>query len=81
MFGLLQRRAGWRSGTTDLARLLAGSLLIVGLVEESWKFLVVRLYACRAREFDEPYDGIMCAVVVALGFATLENIYYVVNRA
>ena len=77
---MLQSWTGWRSDTPSLARLFAGSLLIVGLVEESWKFLVVRLYAYRTRDFDEPYDGIMYSVVVALGFATLENVYYVLSR-
>jgi RsiW-degrading membrane proteinase PrsW (M82 family) len=77
---MLQRWTGWRPDIQGLARLLAGSLLIVGLVEESWKFMVVRLYAYRTREFDEPYDGIMYSAVVALGFATLENVYYVLSR-
>ena len=29
------------------------------------------------KEFDEPTDGMVYGVVVSLGFATLENIYYV----
>ena len=77
---MLQRWTGWRPDMPDLAGLFVGSLLIVGLVEESWKFLVVRLYAYRTRDFDEPYDGIMYSVVAALGFATLENVYYVLSR-
>ncbi len=47
------------------------------VVEESMKFLVVYLTVFRDREFDEPVDGIVYAVAAALGFATVENIFYV----
>ena len=52
-------------------------LLGVGLVEESLKFLSVRIYAYRSHLFDEPMDGIILGVAAALGFATIENIGYV----
>jgi len=52
-------------------------LLGVGLVEESAKFLSVRIYAFRSIHFDEPMDGIVLGVAAALGFATVENIGYV----
>ena len=29
------------------------------------------------KEFDEPTDGMVYGVIASLGFATLENIYYV----
>jgi RsiW-degrading membrane proteinase PrsW (M82 family) len=40
---MLQRWTGWRPGIPSLAALSAGSVPIVGLVEESWKFSVARL--------------------------------------
>ncbi|MDA4129568.1 MAG: PrsW family intramembrane metalloprotease [Thaumarchaeota archaeon] len=52
-------------------------LIGVGLVEESLKFLSVRIYAYRSPLFDEPMDGIVLGVTAALGFATIENIGYV----
>ena len=52
-------------------------LLGVGLVEEFMKFLSVRVYAYRSKQFDEPMDGIVFGVAAALGFATVENILYV----
>lgn len=76
----LQRLTGWTSATTSLLHLFLGAVLIVGLVEEFWKFVVVRLYAYNRPEFDEPYDGIMYSVMAALGFATVENILYVLNH-
>ncbi|NSL88023.1 PrsW family glutamic-type intramembrane protease [Chitinophaga solisilvae] len=50
---------------------------VVGLSEELAKFLVLRLYAYRKKEFNEPLDGIVYAVMIGMGFATLENIAYV----
>lgn len=52
----------------------------VGLTEEFCKFLVVRLHAYRLPEFNEPFDGIVYTVFVGLGFAALENIFYVVEH-
>ncbi len=76
----LQKLTGWRSSTPDLFHAFLGAMLIVGLVEEGAKFLVVRFYAYHRPEFDEPYDGIMYSVMAALGFATLENVLYIVSR-
>lgn len=53
------------------------SYIIVGLSEEMSKFLVLRYYAFSRRSFDDPFDGIVYAVMVGMGFATLENIGYV----
>jgi protease PrsW len=50
----------------------------VGLVEELSKFFFVRVYAYPKKAFNEPFDGIVYSVMVAMGFATLENIQYAV---
>lgn len=49
----------------------------IAMVEELAKFLMLYTYAYRQPEFDEPFDGIVYAVMVGMGFATLENIFYV----
>lgn len=51
--------------------------LSVALIEELCKFMMLRYYAFRKPEFDEPFDGIVYAVMVGMGFATVENIFYV----
>ena len=53
------------------------SYLIVALSEEYSKFLAVRFVPYRRKAFDDPFDGILYAVMVSMGFATLENIGYV----
>ncbi len=75
----LQRLTGWHSRTPNVFHSLLGALLIVGLVEEGCKYLVVRFYSYRLPGFTEPYDGIMYSISAALGFATVENILYVVS--
>jgi RsiW-degrading membrane proteinase PrsW (M82 family) len=53
------------------------AFFLVALVEELCKFVMLRFYAYKRPEFDEPFDGIVYAVMVGMGFATLENIFYV----
>lgn len=55
------------------------SFMIVGCSEEGSKFMMLRLYAYRNQAFNEPFDGIIYSVMVSMGFATLENIGYVLN--
>jgi RsiW-degrading membrane proteinase PrsW (M82 family) len=54
--------------------------LIVGMSEEWSKYLMLRLYAFPKKAFDEPFDGIVYSVMVGMGFATVENIGYVLQH-
>ncbi|MDO3409591.1 glutamic-type intramembrane protease PrsW [Saccharibacillus sp. CPCC 101409] len=49
---------------------------ISSAVEEAFKWFVLLHFIYNHTEFDEPYDGILYAVAVSLGFATFENILY-----
>ncbi len=51
----------------------------VALVEELFKWLVVRFIPYKDTEFDEKYDGIVYAVFSSLGFAVIENLLYCLN--
>jgi RsiW-degrading membrane proteinase PrsW (M82 family) len=53
--------------------------IIAPIIEEFSKYLVVRWTVYRHAEFDEPVDGIIYGVTVALGFASLENVAYLLN--
>jgi RsiW-degrading membrane proteinase PrsW (M82 family) len=55
------------------------SAVVAPVTEESLKFLVVFLAIYRHPEFDEPMDGIVYATAASLGFATVENILYVLD--
>jgi RsiW-degrading membrane proteinase PrsW (M82 family) len=53
------------------------AFFVVGLTEEFSKYIIVRYYAQPHKEFNEPFDGIVYAVMVSMGFAATENIMYV----
>jgi len=55
------------------------AFLLVALIEEFSKFIFVRWVLYPNKHFNEPFDGIMYAVSVSLGFAGLENILYVMQ--
>lgn len=50
---------------------------VVGPVEEAGKFLAVRLGVYRSLHFEEPLDGLVYGAAASLGFASLENLLYV----
>ena len=62
-----------------LGGIAIGMLLVVGPVEEACKFAVVRLKPYRSPYFDEPIDGLVYAAAASLGFASLENLVYVLE--
>jgi RsiW-degrading membrane proteinase PrsW (M82 family) len=59
--------------------MLIACFVVIGPCEEIAKFLSVRLFVFKHREFDEPLDGIIYAAAAALGFASLENVLYVID--
>jgi RsiW-degrading membrane proteinase PrsW (M82 family) len=63
----------------DLTEQAVHAFLLVALIEEFSKFIFVRWVLYPNKNFNEPFDGIVYAVSVSLGFAGLENIMYVMN--
>ena len=55
------------------------AFLLVGLVEEVSKYAFLRGILFPHKDFNEPFDGIVYSVVIGLGFATAENIIYVLE--
>jgi len=51
--------------------------IVAGATEEAFKFFMVFILIWRNRNFNEKFDGIVYAVSVALGFATIENLFYI----
>lgn len=55
-------------------------VVIVGpVIEEIAKYLVVTRTVFKREEFNEPIDGIIYAAAAGLGFATLENVGYLIG--
>ena len=61
----------------DVAHQFFNAFFKVALVEEFSKFFFVRFILFYNKNFNEPFDGIVYAIMVGMGFATLENVLYV----
>ncbi len=64
---------------SSLSQQAVHAFLLVALIEEFSKFIFVRWVLYPNKNFNEPFDGIVYAVCVSLGFAGLENIMYVMD--
>jgi len=62
---------------TELSEGLITSFLTAAPVEEGLKLSILYYFVYKMKDFNEPIDGIVYGVTVSLGFATLENLYYV----
>ena len=64
---------------TNLLDCIKVSFLGAAIPEECAKLFMLWLLLRNCKEFDERYDGIVYAVAVGLGFASLENLMYVLS--
>lgn len=60
-----------------IAYLLVKCYLIIAIAEEGCKYFFLKTSTWNSPEFNYTFDGVVYAVTVSLGFATLENILYV----
>lgn len=63
----------------SIVQMAIRAFFMVALVEEAGKFAALRFYAYPKKSFDEPLDGIVYSVMASMGFATIENIFYVLG--
>ncbi|GAX89696.1 PrsW family glutamic-type intramembrane protease [Effusibacillus lacus] len=55
-------------------------LFVAAGAEEIIKFVVLLLFLAKSKEANEIYDGILYAVAISLGFATVENLVFVISQ-
>jgi protease PrsW len=56
------------------------TIALWALLEEVTKFAAVALIALRSRFFDEPLDALVYFITGALGFAALENVFFLFGQ-
>ena len=56
------------------------AFLVAAVPEETFKLLALWMVLRKNPYFDEHFDGIVYAVCVGLGFATIENIFYIFSH-
>jgi len=69
----------WMPVDDALLQALYTAFALAACPEELMKYCVLVFYCLKLKDFDEPMDGIVYGVTVSLGFATLENILYVMS--
>jgi RsiW-degrading membrane proteinase PrsW (M82 family) len=57
-------------------QLFSYSVVFIGIIEETFKYLPFVLVVLRFKAFDERIDGIVYAAALAIGFASFENLGY-----
>lgn len=55
------------------------AFVVAGFTEELFKFLALYLLIWKSPEFNEKYDGIVYGTFISLGFASVENVLYVMQ--
>ncbi|MEK4228993.1 glutamic-type intramembrane protease PrsW [Solibacillus sp. FSL H8-0538] len=55
------------------------NVVFTSAMEEFFKWFVIFITILRHVEFDDPYDGILYGAAVSLGFATVENVIYLLS--
>lgn len=61
------------------SNILATNIFFPSIIEEFFKWLVLLIAIFRHVDFEDPYDGILYGASVSLGFATIENILYLIE--
>ena len=59
--------------------ILTEAFIGIALIEEFFKLTSTRLFSFKHKAYNEVYDGMIYCVMVSLGFATAENILYVMQ--
>lgn len=59
---------------------LVENFIFVGLIEEACKYKLCKMASWKSKEFDYRFDGIVYALFASMGFAIIENIFYVVQN-
>ena len=70
---------GWdidKQNYSSFLEAITDSFLLAAILEELAKLFMLWLLLRKNPFFDEHFDGIVYAVCIGLGFATLENIFY-----
>lgn len=56
------------------------SFIVASFVEETYKYIILKLLIWKNSNYNEPFDAILYAVYISLGFASIENLLYVFHK-
>ena len=67
-------------GVSTLFDTTVQAFFVAALPEEAFKLFALWMILRRNPYFDEHFDGIVYAVCVGLGFAAIENVFYILGQ-
>ncbi|MBN1250710.1 MAG: PrsW family intramembrane metalloprotease [Bacteroidales bacterium] len=79
LFFVEQILGGFSIGMPKIGAAFYNAFFVASLMEEAFKYLAFYLLIWDDKNFNELFDGIIYAVYISLGFATIENIMYVIS--
>jgi len=71
---------GFGAGLDRIPKAAYDGFIMAGATEETFKYMAVFILIWRNRNFNEKFDGIVYSVSVSLGFAAIENLFYVFSN-
>ncbi len=66
----------WLMHVQSLRRIVFYSFVLIGFLSEFSKFLLLRYYYLPKAAFTKPFDGILFAIMLSMGYATTANAYF-----
>lgn len=63
----------------NIRRVIFYAVVIMAFFSELGKFLFLKVFIYPKADFKTPVDGILFAVMISMGFATMNNILYFIN--
>jgi RsiW-degrading membrane proteinase PrsW (M82 family) len=82
LVGMLATASAYPIEKFIAANLSANDLTLLtfwAITEETLKFLGIYIVALKSKYFDEPMDGVVYLITIALGFSALENTMFLIN--
>jgi len=73
----------WMESYANRENLIFKSLLMVTvfapIIEEIIKYVIAYIFVLKSREDDEPIDPVIYMITIALGFAAIENTFFLID--
>jgi len=63
----------------NIRRIAFYAVVILGLFSEVGKYFFLRMFCYPSDRFNTPVDGIIYSVMIAMGFATMNSVFYFVD--
>ncbi|MBQ7480913.1 MAG: PrsW family intramembrane metalloprotease [Lachnospiraceae bacterium] len=71
---------GVSEGASSVFLVAIDAFIVTALVEEGLKYFILKKFTWNVADFNYTFDAIVYSVTVSMGFAIIENIFYVLSN-